>query len=82
MLDIEKGEKKLKQADSFLTTLTKLLKKHWLILLILLVGFLVYEATYFSSDDELIEEVEDYIEEPYYENELDYEYEQQEQELK
>jgi hypothetical protein len=42
-MDIEGGEKKLHQVDSFLTTLTKLLKKHWLILTIGLLGFGVYE---------------------------------------
>ena len=31
-MDIKNSEDKLKQVDSFLTTLTNLLKKHWIIL--------------------------------------------------
>ncbi len=36
-VDIEGTEKKVKQVDSLLTSLTNLLKKHWLILMFLTV---------------------------------------------
>lgn len=49
-MDIEGGEKKLNQVDSFLTTLTKVLKKHWLILL--LIGFCAFIYWAFNLPDE------------------------------
>ena len=35
MIDIEDTEKKVKQVDSLLTTITNVLKKHWLVLIFL-----------------------------------------------
>jgi hypothetical protein len=68
MVDLEKGEEKLKKADSFLTTLTNLLKKHWLILLLLLLGYGVYSL--FTMEDDSTEEM--YYEEPSYQEQEDY----------
>jgi hypothetical protein len=41
-MEIKDAEKTIDQADSFLTKLKNLLKKHWGILLILLVGYFIY----------------------------------------
>lgn len=43
-MDIQDGEKKINQLDSFLTALEKLLKKHWLILLLIGMGAFIYWA--------------------------------------
>lgn len=65
-MDIKSAEKQLKHADSFLTTLTRILKKHWLILLLILFGWFIYWAL---TDDEIQQEdpFEDvpYMDEPY-----------------
>lgn len=53
-MDIKGSEEKLNQVDSFLTTLTKVLKKHWLILTLLLIGFFFYWAL--NSDVPVTEE--------------------------
>jgi hypothetical protein len=68
MVDLEEGEEKLKKADSFLTTLTNLLKKHWLILLLLLLGYGVYSL--FTMEDDSAEEI--YYEEPSYQEQEEY----------
>ena len=44
MINIEDGEKKLKQADSFLTTLENIIKKHWWLLLLIGFGWFIYWA--------------------------------------
>ncbi len=60
MLNIEDADKKVQQVDSLLTSITKLLKKHWLILIfisILAFGYWVWnlpEEEYI--DDEYLEE--------------------------
>ena len=59
-MDLKNVEKTIDQADSFLTKLKNLLKKHWGILLILLVGYFFYWA--FTTDfpeDELIDPIEE-----------------------
>lgn len=43
-MDIGDAENQLKKADSFLTTLEKLLKKHWKIIILLLLCGFVYWA--------------------------------------
>lgn len=43
-MDIKDAETKLDDADNFLTKLEKLLKKHWLILLLMLVAYFIYWA--------------------------------------
>jgi len=53
-MDIKGSEEKLNQVDSFLTTLTRVLKKHWLILTLLLVGFFFYWAL--TSEDPIVED--------------------------
>lgn len=56
-MDLENAEKKLNQVDRLLTTLTRILKKHWLILLLIVVGIGVY---YFitAEDEEVYEDDE------------------------
>lgn len=70
-MDIEKGTETLDKADSFLTKLKSLLKKHWGILLILLVGFGIYKFVMAVGEemDNPTTPVEEpyYYEEPYYE---------------
>lgn len=41
-MDIKGTEDKLNQVDSLLSTLTKVVKKHWIILLIILFGLFIY----------------------------------------
>lgn len=53
-MKIKDAENQLDQADSFLTKLEKLLKKHWLILLIMLLGYGVYWIFTIESFDEAI----------------------------
>lgn len=45
MIDIEGTDKKVKQVDSLLTSITALLKKHWLILIVIAIGVLCYWLT-------------------------------------
>lgn len=54
-MDIKGTEDKINQVDSLLTTITKVLKKHWLILILLLFGFGVYNI-WNSEDEEYYEE--------------------------
>ena len=56
-MDIKGTEDKLNQVDSLLTTLTKILKKHWLILI--LIG--VATSVYFSWDYIISEPIEEEI---------------------
>lgn len=42
MIDLEKGTEKLDKADGFLTKLKTILKKHWGLLTLLLLGYSVY----------------------------------------
>ena len=63
-MEIKKAEDKLDQADSFLTKLKTILKKHWGILLLLGFGFGVYWMFTTDFEDESIEE-EAYIIEEY-----------------
>jgi len=42
MIDIEGADKKVKQMDGLLSSIERLLKKHWLILLVVLLGFCGY----------------------------------------
>jgi type II secretory pathway component PulF len=58
-MNIKSAEQKLHQVDSFLTTLTKLLKKHWLILLLILFCASVYFVWNYEELDETeqIEEI-------------------------
>ena len=44
IMDIEGTEKKLDGVDSILTKITKILKKHWLILILCLLTYFVYWA--------------------------------------
>jgi uncharacterized protein YejL (UPF0352 family) len=53
-MDIKGTEEKLNQVDSLLTTLTKILKKHWLILSLILLGTFVYFSL--TDDSEYVEE--------------------------
>lgn len=41
-MDIDNAEKKLGSLDRFLTTLKDVLKKHWGILIVILIGFFIY----------------------------------------
>ncbi len=82
-MDIKGSEEKLKAVDSLLTTLTNLLKKHWIILTLILIGGFFYwaatlpdEEVYEDSEEQYTDEgVQDsvyYIDEDsaiYYENE-------------
>ena len=51
-MDLENAENKLKKADSFLTTLTGLLKKHWKLILFLLFCWFIYWAFTLPIEDE------------------------------
>ena len=53
MIDLDKTSEQLDKADGFLTKLTALLKKHWIILLVLGIGGGVY---YVVTDDTPIED--------------------------
>jgi hypothetical protein len=65
MIDLDKGSEQLDKADGFLTKLSKLLKKHWIILLLLALGAGVY---YVVTDDTPIDEPTD----EYYEEDAGY----------
>lgn len=69
MIDIEDTEKKVKQVDSLLTTITNVLKKHWLVLIFLSILGIGYWA--FNLPDTPVEEPvqEEYVEEEYVEDE-------------
>jgi hypothetical protein len=69
-MDLEKGTETLDKADGFLTKLKTLLKKHWGILLILLLGFGVYKFVVAVGEemDNPTTIEEPYYEEPYYED--------------
>ena len=60
-MEIKNVEKTIDQADSFLTKLKALLRKHWGILLIILVGYFFYWSftTDFPEDIENVHNVED-----------------------
>lgn len=59
MIDIEETDKKVKQVDNLLTTITSVLKKHWLVLIFLSVigiGYWVFtlpETTEIPVDDNI-----------------------------
>ncbi len=55
-MDIKGTEEKLNHLDSFLTTLTRVLKKHWFILLLILIGFFIYLVV--TSEDFGVEPVD------------------------
>ena len=50
-MDIKGTEDKLNQVDSLLSTLTKVVKKHWIILLIILFGLFIYWAFNLPDDN-------------------------------
>lgn len=50
-MDIEGADKKVKQVDSLLTSITKLLKTHWIILIVLALGVFIY-FSYLTPDNE------------------------------
>ena len=54
-MEIKNAENKLEQADSFLTKLKDILKKHWGILTILGIGYFFYWALTADFEDEPIE---------------------------
>lgn len=53
-MDIEGAENTVKKVDSLLTTLTKTLKKHWIILCLLAIGAFFYFAL--TAEEEVYEE--------------------------
>ena len=55
-MEIKNAETKLDQADSFLTKLKDILKKHWGILSLLAVGYFFYWAFTTDFEEEPIEE--------------------------
>lgn len=71
MINIDKGTEQLDKADNFLTKLKTLLKKHWGILLLLLVGILIYFIV--TSEPSVDEGEVNYEEMPVYEEESLYE---------
>jgi len=64
-MEIKKAEDKLDQADSFLTKLKLVLKKHWGILLVITICFGLYWIFTTDPEEEVISEP--YIIEEYYE---------------
>ena len=66
-MDIEKGTETLDKADGFLTKLKNVLKKHWGILLLILIGFGVYKFIVAVGEemDNPTTPVEEVIEIPY-----------------
>lgn len=73
-MEIKDAEKTIDQADSFLTKLKALLKKHWGILTILLIGYFFYWALTTDLPEEPQENTPTPVntEEPYV---ISYEYE-------
>lgn len=55
-MEIKDAEKTIDQADSFLTKLKTLLKKHWGILLILSIGYFFYWAMTTDFPEEVVED--------------------------
>lgn len=52
-MNLKDTEEKLKEVDSLLTTLTKLLKKHWIVLLLILLAWTGYFIwNYDDTEDE------------------------------
>lgn len=68
-MDLEKGTETLDKADGFLTKLKSLLKKHWGILLILLLGFGIYKFIV-AVGEEMDNPTTTPIEQPYYQEEV------------
>lgn len=62
MIDIPETEKKVNQIDSLLTSITKVLKKHWIIISLILVGTFFYFVIT-APDEEVYEEDTEYVEE-------------------
>jgi hypothetical protein len=50
-MNIEDADKKVKQVDSLLTSITKLFKTHWVILIVLALGVFIY-FSYLAPDNE------------------------------
>lgn len=50
-MDIENADKKVKQIDKLLTDITKLLKTHWVIIIVLALGVFIYYS-YLAPDNE------------------------------
>lgn len=50
-MNIKNTENKVKQVDSLLTTIEKVIKKHWIILSILLIGAIAYGYVTLSSEE-------------------------------
>lgn len=55
MLNIEDADKKVQQVDSLLTSITKLLKKHWLILIFIAIIAFGYWAWNLPEEEALPE---------------------------
>lgn len=79
-MDLKKAKNTVEQADGFLASLKSLLFKHWGLLLLLAVGYLVYwfcgmVVEEMEKEDAAIEELEQQLRDEYPEDY--YEYEQQ-----
>jgi cell division protein FtsI/penicillin-binding protein 2 len=67
-MDIKGSEEKLKDVDSFLTTLTKILKKHWIILSLITLctlGYFFVSAVLEETEYEEVYETEQQYEDQY-----------------
>ena len=76
MLNIEDADKKVQQVDSLLTSITKLLKKHWLILILISIIAFGYWAwnlpeTEPVDETEYVDETEPLLQESSEENSSD-----------
>jgi hypothetical protein len=57
-MNIKDAEDQLKQADSFLTTLGNVLKKHWLLLTAITIGAFLYWAATLPDEEVPYDETE------------------------
>jgi len=76
-MEIKNAETKLDQADSFLTKLKSVLKKHWGILMLIGVGYFFYWAFTTDFEDEPVIEdikIENIKDEEIYDDEFDDKY--------
>ena len=69
---IDKIDKNLDIVDSILTKITKILKKHWLVIVFLLVSLFVYWSltTEFYDDDYYYYDDDEYYEEYFFEEDF------------
>jgi len=78
MIDLDKATEKLDKADNFLTRLSKLLKKHWLLLILISIVSFCYWAVTEDEDphnhdniENSIDSQKDYIQDEFIEQQYE-----------